>query len=80
MKAKESVGLRVTDMKVREPIKYIKRFEGKRPLEKHGHEWEDNVKFVCLLTGANASERTSLVYSRYFKSRCCFESNNKLQY
>lgn len=79
-KAWECVGMRVLDMKVREPIKDIKRLEGKRPLEKHGPEWEDNIKFVCLPKGEIASERTSLVYSRCLKRRRCFEHCNKLQY
>ena len=79
-KTRESVGMRVMDTKCREPIKDIKRFEGKRPFEEHGPEWEDNIKLVCLLTGGIASENTSLVHSRCFKRLCCFELGNKLQY
>jgi len=60
------------DMKSGEPIKDIKRFEGKTPFEKHGPEWEDNIKFVCLLTVEFASDRNSLIYSIYFKRRCSF--------
>jgi len=79
-KARESVGMRVMDMKSGEQINDIKRFEGKRPLEEHVPEWEDNIKLVCLLTGGIASENTSLVHSRCFKRLCCFELGNKLQY
>jgi len=59
IKAKGSVGLRVMEMRDWEPIKDIKRFGGKRPLGKHGPEWEGNIKFVCLLTGEIANERTA---------------------
>jgi len=52
--------------------KRYKRFEGTRPLEEHGPEWEDNIKFVCLLTVEFASDRNSLIYSIYFKRRCSF--------
>jgi hypothetical protein len=49
IKAKESVGMRVMDMKGREPTKDIKRFEGKRSLEKNNPEWENNIKFFDYL-------------------------------
>ena len=80
IKAKDSVGMRVMEMRDWEPIKDIKRFEGKRPLGKHGPEWEKNIKFVCLLTGEIASDCTELVYSRCFKRRCFFESGKILKY
>jgi hypothetical protein len=80
IKAKDNVGMRVMEMRDRKPIKDIKTFEGKRPLGKHCPEWEDDIKFVYLLTGEIASQHTALVYSRCLKRRCCFERGNKLQY
>ena len=55
------------EMRDWEPIKDVKRFEGKRPPGKHGLEWEDNIKIVYLLTGETASERTALVYPDVLK-------------
>jgi hypothetical protein len=55
MKAKDNVGMPIMEMRDWEPIKDIKRFEGKRPLGKHVPEWEDNIKFVYLITGEIAS-------------------------
>ena len=60
--------------------KNIEGFERKRPFEKDGPEWQENINFVCLLEAEIASERASLVYSRCFKRRRCYERDNKLQY